>query len=130
MSGDPGPFVESEDVAPPTGPGEPTPPEARWSLTINSASVFLAGVAIQLIGFIGSLFVYRAFGTSTSDQALYGTVQLFLLIASTINTLGDLRLGAGYQLFLARGKPALANTGTYLILRFILVAICGVAVLT
>ncbi|MGI0140226.1 MAG: polysaccharide biosynthesis C-terminal domain-containing protein [Thermoplasmata archaeon] len=126
----PGSLVESEDVAPPTGPGEATPPEARWSLTINSATVFLAGVTIQLIGFIGSLFVYRAFGTNTADQALYGTVQLFLLIASTINTLGDLRLGAGYQLFLARGKPATANTGTYLLLRFILVGICGALVLT
>ncbi|MEM0129304.1 MAG: polysaccharide biosynthesis C-terminal domain-containing protein [Thermoplasmata archaeon] len=104
--------------------GTPTP---RYSLSVNSASVFLASVAIQAIGFIGSLFVYRFLGGNTAGQSLFGTAQFFLLIASTINSLADLRLGAGYQFFLARGRPPRLNTLTYLILRYLLVGGVGLA---
>ena len=108
-------------MAPPAGPAGPELPQPRYTLTVNSAAVFIAGVAIQLIGFIGSLFVYRYIGSTTSGQAIFGTVQLFLLIASTINVLGDLRLGGGYQWFLARGRSPTVMTGTYLLLRFLMV---------
>lgn len=122
-------FLETEAVLSTTGPSPPEPPRARYSLTINSAGVFLAGVSIQLLGFVGSLFVYKFIGIDAAGRALFGTVQFFLLIASTINGIGDLRLGTGYQLFLARGKSATAITGTYLLLRFVLVAFAGSMVL-
>ncbi len=109
------------DTQNPAGASAPEPPRPRYSLSINSASVFLAGVAIQAIGFVGSLFVYRFLGGGTAGQARFGTVQFFLLIASTINSLADVRMGSGYQFFLARGRPAKANTATYLVLRFLLV---------
>jgi O-antigen/teichoic acid export membrane protein len=120
---------ETESVLTTTGPSSPEPPRARYSLTINSAGVFLAGVAIQVIGFVGSLFIYKYIGISAGGQALFGTVQFFLLIASTINGIADLRLGGGYQLFLARGKPATATTGTYLLMRFALVGLAAGLVL-
>ena len=121
--------METEGVVATTQPSPPEPPRARYSLTVNSAGVFLAGVAIQLFGFVGSLFIYKYIGINASGQALFGTVQFFLLIASTINGIGDLRLGSGYQLFLARGRSALSLTATYLILRFVLVGLAGGLVL-
>jgi len=102
---------------------EELPPRA-YSLTINSAGVFLAAIAIQFIGFIGSLVLYKYVGVTPSLQALLGLVQLFLGIASAINSLGDFGLGGGYRFFIARGKKAADNTGTYLILRLL---ICGLA---
>lgn len=121
--------METDSIVTSTGPSPPDPPRARYSLTINSAGVFLAGVAVQLLGFAGSVFIYKFIGINASGQALFGTVQFFLLIASTINTVGDLRLGGGYQLFLARGKPATVQTGTYLLLRFVMVGAAGALVL-
>ena len=121
--------MEIEDEVVSTGPSQPGLPQARYSLTVNSASVFAVYVAVQAVGFIGSLFVYRFIGGHTSGQALYGTVQFFLLIASTINTLADLRVGYGYQLLVARGRSPYTNTGTYLLLRFLLVGLVGLIVL-
>ncbi|MCW6167776.1 MAG: polysaccharide biosynthesis C-terminal domain-containing protein [Thermoplasmatales archaeon] len=121
--------MEIEDEVVSTGPSQPGLPQARYSLTVNSASVFAVYVAVQAVGFIGSLFVYRFVGGHTSGQALYGTVQFFLLIASTINTLADLRVGYGYQLLVARGRSPYTNTGTYLLLRFLLVGLVGLIVL-
>jgi O-antigen/teichoic acid export membrane protein len=102
---------------------EELPPRA-YSLTVNSAGVFLAAIAIQFIGFIGSLVLYKYVGVTASLQALLGLVQLFLGIGSAINSLGDFGLGGGYRFFIARGKSATDNTGTYLLLRLL---ICGFA---
>ena len=54
-------------------------------------------------------------GISPAGQTLLGTAQLFLLIGSSINGVGDLRLGTVYTYFLARGKPPTDNTTTYLL---------------
>ncbi|MFZ0699372.1 MAG: polysaccharide biosynthesis C-terminal domain-containing protein [Thermoplasmata archaeon] len=102
---------------------EELPPRA-YSLTVNSAGVFVAAIAIQFIGFIGSLVLYKYVGITSSLQALLGLVQLFLGIGSAINSLGDFGLGGGYRFFIARGKNATDNTGTYLVLRLV---ICGFA---
>lgn len=102
---------------------EELPPRA-YSLTVNSAGVFVATIAIQFIGFIGSLVLYKYVGITASLQALLGLVQLFLGIASAVNSLGDFGLGGGYRYFIARGKQATDNTGTYLVLRLV---ICGLA---
>ncbi len=100
-------------------------PKQALSLTLSSGAVFGAGLLIQLIGFAGSLLLYKHIGISTSGQALLGTAQFFLLIGSSINGVGDLRLGTAYTYFLARGKPAIDNTATYLVVRTAMVGSVG-----
>lgn len=101
-------------------------PKAAHSLTLSSGAVFGASLATQLIGFIASIFLYKTIGLSTGGVAILGTAQLFLLIGSSINGVGDLRLGSAYTYFLARGKPATDNTSTYLVVRMLMVGAAGV----
>lgn len=112
---------------PPSGsaPGKVEVPKQALSLTLSSGAVFGAALATQLLGFIGSLFLYKQIGISTDGRILLGTVQLFLLIGSSINGVGDLRLGTAYTFFLARGKPAAENTAAYLIVRMMMVGAAG-----
>lgn len=100
-------------------------PRATHSLTLSSGAVFGASLATQLIGFIASIFLYRTIGVSPDGRVLLGTAQLFLLIGSSINGVGDLRLGTAYTYFLARGKPATESTSTYLFVRMLMVAAAG-----
>jgi O-antigen/teichoic acid export membrane protein len=110
--------------APP--PSEPAAvPKAAHSLTLSSGAVFGASLATQLIGFFASIALYKTIGLSEEGRVLLGTAQLFLLIASSINGVGDLRLGTAYTYFLARGKPATDNTSTYLFVRMLMVAAAG-----
>ncbi|MGI0070837.1 MAG: polysaccharide biosynthesis C-terminal domain-containing protein [Thermoplasmata archaeon] len=115
---------------PPTTAPAPVPevPKQAVSLTLSSGGVFAAAVATQLIGFAGSFFLYHHIGVSIQGQILLGTVQLFLLIGTSINGLGDLRLGTAYTFFLARGKPPTDNTTVYLVVRMILVGLCGLVI--
>lgn len=92
-------------------------------LALSSSFVFIIAVLIQLIGFIGSLSLYRQVGFNDTGKALLGVIQLYLIIGSSINTVGDLRLGSAFTFFLARGKPATEGMGTYLVLRFAMVAV-------
>jgi O-antigen/teichoic acid export membrane protein len=92
---------------------------------LSSSAVFAASLATQLIGFLASLALYKTFGLSSEGVALLGTAQLFLLIGSSINGVGDLRLGTAYTYYLARGKPATDNTSTYLFVRMLMVAAAG-----
>jgi len=87
--------------------------------------VFTAQLLTQLIGFIGTLFFYKRFGLSGPGIELLGTVQFFLLIGSSINGIGDLRLGTAYTFFLARGKKPADNTTVYLLFRMLMVALAG-----
>ena len=104
----------------------PEVPRQALSLTLSSGAVFAVALIIQIIGFIGStLFLSKHVGITEQGQALIGTAQLFLLIASSINGIGDLRLGTAYTFFLARGKPASDNTWTYLIVRMGMVGAAG-----
>ncbi|MGP8158067.1 MAG: polysaccharide biosynthesis C-terminal domain-containing protein [Thermoplasmata archaeon] len=101
-------------------------PKAAHSLTLSSGAVFGASLATQLIGFIASIFLYRQIGNvSAAGLVLLSTAQLFLLIGSSINGVGDLRLGTAYTYFLARGKPATDNTATYLLVRMMMVGAAG-----
>jgi O-antigen/teichoic acid export membrane protein len=90
--------------------------------------VFAASVATQLIGFIASLFLYKQIGISPEGRVLLGTVQLFLLIGSSINAIGDLRLGTAYTYFLARGRPATEMTTVYLLVRILMVGSAGLVI--
>lgn len=106
---------------PPSGPPPPsvTVPKQAFSLTLSSGAVFAASILIQVLGLIGSIVLIKQTNGANHDalMALVGTPQLFLLIASSINGVGDLRLGTAYTYFLARGKPAKDNTSTYLLVR-------------
>jgi O-antigen/teichoic acid export membrane protein len=104
----------------------PEVPRQALSLTLSSGAVFAASLAIQILGLAGSIILTKRIGISTEGQALLGTAQLFLLIGSSINGVGDLRLGTAYTYFLARGKPALENTTAYLLVRMAMVASVGV----
>jgi O-antigen/teichoic acid export membrane protein len=117
---------------PATGTSRPVPevPKQAVSLTLSSGAVFVAAILTQLVGFIGSLFLYKQIGISPAGQTLLGTVQLFLLIGSSINGIGDLRLGTAYTFFLARGKAATDNTTVYLLIRMMMVALAGVVLFT
>jgi O-antigen/teichoic acid export membrane protein len=93
--------------------------------------VFGASLATQLLGFGASFFLYHQIGygaPGSPGKILLGTVQLFLLISSVINGVGDLRLGTAYTFFLARGKSANEVTASYLLVRTLMVGLAGVAI--
>jgi O-antigen/teichoic acid export membrane protein len=103
-------------------------PILRHSLTLSSAGVFLASLAIQFIGFIATVALYHYVGTGNSGQTLLGTVQLYLLIGSSINNVADLRIGSAFVFFVARGRDPRGSTGTYLILRSLMVGLAGLTI--
>jgi O-antigen/teichoic acid export membrane protein len=117
--------VEGTAATTPTPPAPAEVPRAVHSLTLSSGAVFAASLAVQLIGLIGSVFLAKRIGVNNEGVALIGTAQLFLLIGSSINGVGDLRLGTAYTYFLARGKPPTDNTSTYLVVRMVMVASAG-----
>lgn len=112
-------MTEREGTAPP-----------RRALGASSTAVFVVALLIQFLGFIPSYFLSHGVGAGTSGagRALIGTFQLFLLLASSINMIGDLRIGSAYTFFVARGDPPRNSTGTYLILRVLMVGVAGAAV--
>ncbi len=86
--------------------------------------MFLASLVIQLLGVVGSIFLYKHIH-GASGAALIGTAQLFLLIASSVNGIGTLRIGTAYTYFLARGQSAAESTSIYLVLRVMMVSVAG-----
>ncbi|HEV2230762.1 MAG TPA: oligosaccharide flippase family protein, partial [Thermoplasmata archaeon] len=103
-----------------------SPPTNRFSIGLSSTGVFLISLAIQAIGLGATFFLARNIGFNAEGKALLGTVQLYLIIASSINGIGDLRIGTAYVFFVARGRNATEITGTYLVLRLGMVAVAGV----
>jgi O-antigen/teichoic acid export membrane protein len=104
---------------------KPAVPKQTHSLTLSSSVVFGASVATQLLGFIATIYLSHQIGINTTGKTLLGTVQLFLLIGSVINGVGDLRLGTAYTFFLARGKPPGEITAAYLYVRMLMVGLAG-----
>jgi O-antigen/teichoic acid export membrane protein len=100
-------------------------PKQAFSLTLSSGGVFATSLAVQLIGFAGSVILYKYYAIGDARTALLGTAQFFLLIASSINGIGDLRIGTAYTYFLARGMPPRQTTATYLLLRVMMVGGIG-----
>ena len=103
-------------------------PRPAYSLTLSSGAVFAASVLTQGIGVAASFFLYHIVGANASGQTLVGTLQLFLLIGSSINGVGDLRLGTAFTYYLARGKPASENLSAYLLVRMTMVSLAGFVV--
>ena len=119
-------------AAPP--PTQHTPPVHR-GLGRSSYGVFILTTLIQVMGVISTAVVGHTFfhripspGTPTG-LTIWGEIVFFLLIASSINWLGDLRVGAAYTYYVSRGQPAKELTGTYLTLRVVLVSLIGLAAL-
>lgn len=102
----------------------PAVPQPAHSLPLSSSVVFAVSLVVQLVGLVGTIFLYKHF-LGSSGAALIGTAQFFLLIASSISNIGSLRLEAAYTFFLARGKPPEENTATYFVLRTAMVASAG-----
>jgi O-antigen/teichoic acid export membrane protein len=108
------------------GPSAPVAvPKQAFSLTLSSGAVFAVSILVQLIGVIGSTILIKQTNPQNGLAAVVGTVGLFLLIGSSVNGVGDLRLGSAYTYFLARGKPATDNTTTYLLVRMVMVGAAG-----
>ncbi|MCI4360034.1 MAG: oligosaccharide flippase family protein [Thermoplasmata archaeon] len=101
-------------------------PQGR-SLALNSSTVFAVSIVIQLVGYIPTFFLARGLGGSAAGQALFGTIQTFLLLANTVTNLGDLRIGSAYTFFVSRGQSPREATTTYLAIRVVMVAAAGVA---
>lgn len=99
--------------------------EGGPSVGLSSSLVFLISIAIQGIGFIASYFTAHVIGDDPTGLTLLSVAQLYLLVASTLSGLGDLRVGSAYVFYIARGRPAGEITSTYLLIRFGLIAIGG-----
>ncbi len=104
-----------QPLAPPSTP--PAVPQQAHSLTLSSGAVFATALLIQVLGVVANIYIYHHIGLLAGGIALIGTAQLFLLLGSSINGIGDLRIGSAYTYYLARGKAPTDNTGTYLLLR-------------
>ena len=107
-----------------TGPSDPQRPRGR-SLALNSSAVFIVSIVIQLVGYIPTFFLARGVGLTVAGQTLLGTIQTFLLLATTVSGLGDLRIGSSYTFFVSRGRSPQEATTTYLAIRVVMVAIAG-----
>ncbi len=109
--------------------GEGSPPPRR-ALGLSSTAVFAVSILIQFLGFIPSYFFSHGVGAGVSGagRALLGTFQLFLLLASSINMIADLRIGSAFTFFVARGDPPRSSTATYFLLRASMVALGGVLI--
>jgi O-antigen/teichoic acid export membrane protein len=124
-----GPALEPP-VTPPTLPSEPPAagaPRARRSLILDSGAVFVIGIAIQLIAYVPTFLLAHHTGSTMQGQFLLGTIQTFLLVATTISNLGDLRIGSAYTFFVSRGQPPGGATTTYLSIRLAMVGLAGIA---
>ncbi len=108
----------------PSGPPAPKP-IVRRSLLLDSGAVFVIGIAIQLVAYIPTFFLAHHTGSSAQGQALLGSIQILLLVATTITNLGDLRIGSSYTFFVSRGEPPGNATTTYLMIRVGMVSFAG-----
>jgi O-antigen/teichoic acid export membrane protein len=120
--------VASPPSSSPPSAGVPAVPKLAHSLTLSSGAVFAVSVVTQVLGLIATIFLAHLIGISQAGLAILGTAQLFLLIASSINGLADLRLGTAYTYFLARGKPPRENTATYLLVGMLMDAVAVAAI--
>ncbi|MCI4317885.1 MAG: hypothetical protein L3J96_05045, partial [Thermoplasmata archaeon] len=96
-------------------------------LGLSTSGVFLIIIVIQFISYVPTYFLSHNVGGTPAGQSLLGTIQLFLLIASSVTNIADLRIGSAFTYFVSRGEPPRQGLTTYLVLRFALVGIAGLA---
>ena len=98
-------------------------------LGISSSFVYAVTFFTQLVGYISSFFIARHIAAPGAGLALVGFVQFNLLLASSINTLGELRIGSAFVYYIARDSSSKWYAGTYFTSRIIFVSIFGLALL-
>ena len=108
--------------------GAPAAPQQR-PLAISSSFVYAVTFVTQLVGYISSFFIARHIAAPGAGLALVGFVQFNLLLASSINSLGELRLGSAFVYYVARDSTARRFTGTYFASRAAFVVIFGLTLL-
>lgn len=91
--------------------------KASRSVGLSSGIIFVISAVIQAIGLVATYALSQHFGAYNSGKAVLGLVQFYLFLSSSINNIGDLRIGAAYTFFVSRGKSPHDSTGTYLVLR-------------
>ncbi|MCI4334247.1 MAG: polysaccharide biosynthesis C-terminal domain-containing protein [Thermoplasmata archaeon] len=98
------------------------------SVGLSSSGVFLITIAIQAIGYAASFYTsHQIGGMGAQGLTILSVAQLYLLVASTLSGLGDLRVGSAYVYYVARGRDPTALTSTYLALRLGLIGIASAA---
>ncbi len=98
-------------------------------LAISSSFVYAVTFVTQLVGYISSFFIARHIAAPGAGLALVGFVQFNLLLASSINSLGELRLGSAFVYYVARDSTMKRFTGTYFASRVAFVVIFGLTLL-
>ncbi|MGC2288500.1 MAG: lipopolysaccharide biosynthesis protein [Thermoplasmata archaeon] len=98
-------------------------------LAVSSSFVYAVTFVTQLVGYISSFFIARHIATPGAGLALVGFVQFNVLLASSINTLGELRLGSAFVYYVARDSTMKRSTGTYFAARASFVVLFGLALL-
>ena len=98
-------------------------------LALSSGFVYAVTFITQLVGYISSFFIARHIATNESGLDLAGFIQFNLLLATSINTLGELRLGSAFVYYIARDSTLTRYTGSYLASRTGFVAFFGIALL-
>lgn len=107
----------------------PERPANERPLGLSSSFVYIVSFVAQLVSYISSFFIARHIAAPGAGLALVGFVQFNLVLASSINTLGELRLGTAFVYFLARDPTAKRFTGTYFASRVGFVVFFGIALL-
>ncbi len=98
-------------------------------LGISSSFVYAVTFITQLVGYISSFFIARQIASPGAGLALVGFVQFNLLLASSINMLGELRIGSAFVYYVARDPASKRFAGTYFTSRIVFVALFGTALL-
>jgi O-antigen/teichoic acid export membrane protein len=101
-------------------------------LALSSSFVYAVAFITQLVGYISSFEIARkiaVFTPNATGLGLVGFVQFNLLLASSINTLGELRIGSAFVYYIARDPSKKALTGTYVAFRAGFVVLFGLALL-
>jgi len=98
-------------------------------LGLSSSFVYAVTFLTQLVGYVSAFFIARHIATNDAGLDLTGFIQFNLLLASSINTLGELRLGSAFVYYIARDSKMKRYTGTYFASRAAFVVFFGVALL-
>lgn len=91
--------------------------------------MYLVSFATLVVGYISTFFIARHIASTGAGLALFGFVQFNLLLATSVNSLGELRLGSAFVYFVARDRTSIRATGTYFVSRFAFVALFGASLL-
>ncbi len=105
----------------------PVPPEKP--LGMSSSFVYIVSLVSQLIGYVSSFEIAKHVSTSAAGFALWGFIQFNLLLASSVNSLGELRLGSAFVYYMGRDRSYTRYTGTYFLARTGFVVVSGIALL-